>query len=114
MKDIVSVFTQLSVPYFISDGSLLHLHRNCSLGPSDLDFVVQLQWWNRANSRRLQIALQDQGFKRQNVFGQQERVGFEESWTRHEVKVTQHNIFVAKSNLQIFHPEETPPLNSYS
>ena len=87
MKDIVSVFASLSVPYFISDGSLLHLHRNCSLGTSDLDFVVQLQWWNKSNSQRLQIALQDKGFSRQDFFGKQESVGFEESWIRHEVKV---------------------------
>ena len=88
MKDVVSVFTQLSVPYFISDGSLLHLYRNCSLGGSDLDFVVQLDWWNKSNNQRLQVALQDEGFRRQEFFGQQERIGFEESWIRHEVKVT--------------------------
>ena len=61
MKDIISVFTQLSVPYFLSEGSLLHLYRNCSLGGSDLDFVVQLHWWNKNNSWRLQSALLDQG-----------------------------------------------------
>ena len=88
MKDIVSVFASLSVPYFISDGSLLHLHRNCSLGTSDLDFVVQLDWWNKSNNQRLQVALQDEGFRRQDFFGKQERIGFEESWIRHEVKVT--------------------------
>lgn len=90
MKDIVSVFSHLSVPYFISDGSLLHLHRNCSLGTSDLDFVVQLHWWSKANSQRLQVALQDRGFRRRDFWGKLERIGFEESWVRQEVKVTHY------------------------
>ena len=87
MKDVVSVFTKLSVPYFLSDGSLLHLYRNCSLGTSDLDFVVQLHWWNKSSSLRLQVALQDEGFRRQDFFGEQEMIGFQESWIRQEVKV---------------------------
>ena len=86
MKDVVSVFTKLSVPYFLSDGSLLHLYRNCSLGLSDLDFLLPLSWWNTTNNQKLRAALEEAKFKKTDVFGQLEHVGYEEAWWREGVK----------------------------
>ena len=87
MQDVVRIFSKLSVEFMISEGSLLHLYRNCSLGQSDLDFLIPLSWWNRSNSQRLKAALEEGGFTNSVVFGELEQVGYEESWLRHDVKV---------------------------
>ena len=87
MKDVVGVLSSVGAPYYISEGSLLHLYRDCGLGQSDLDLVLDLAWWTEANSRDLQEELAAQGFTRSLVFGQLEQVGYEESYTKDGVKV---------------------------
>ena len=87
MREVVGVLSRLGAPYYLSEGSLLYLYRDCGLGQSDLDLVVDLAWWNRTNSRALQETLAAQGFSRTRVFGQLEEVGYEESYTKHTVKV---------------------------
>ena len=57
MKALVKIFSQLSVEFIISEGSLLHLYRNCSLGTSDIDFLIPLSWWDSNNSHLLRAAL---------------------------------------------------------
>ena len=87
MKDVVGVLSSVGAPYYISEGSLLHLYRDCGLGQSDLDLVLDLAWWTEANSRHLQAELAARGFTRSLVFGQLEQVGYEESYTKDDIKV---------------------------
>ena len=78
---------RLAAPYYISEGSLLYLYRDCDLGQSDLDLVLDLTWWNKNNSLALQETLAAQGFTRTLVLGQLEEVGYEESYSKHDIKV---------------------------
>ena len=87
MKDVVGVLSSVGAPYYISEGSLLHLYRDCGLGQSDLDLVLDLAWWTETNSRDLQEELAAQGFTRSIVLGQLEEVGYEESYTKDDIKV---------------------------
>ena len=87
MKDVVGVLKSLAAPYYLSEGSLLYLYRDCDLGQSDLDLVLDLAWWNKNNSRALQETLAAQGFTRILVLGQLEEVGYEESYTKNDIKV---------------------------
>ena len=87
MKDVVGVLSSVGAPYYISEGSLLHLYRDCGLGQSDLDLVLDLAWWNKNHSQHLQQELSALGFTRSLVFGQLEEVGYEESYTKDDIKV---------------------------
>merc|ERR1711976_78191 len=40
MKQLLQIFKEISAPYMLSEGSLLYLYRNCSLGSSDIDFSL--------------------------------------------------------------------------
>ena len=86
MKDVLTVFSDLSVPFTLEGGSLLHLVRNCSLGGSDLDFVIQLGWLNQSNSQHLDSALKRKGLEKGGVHGLRENLGYEESWSRDDIK----------------------------
>ena len=86
MKDLAKISSQLAVQLMISEGSLLHLYRNCSLGESDMDFLLPLSWWNTTNSKQLKAALEEANFENTIVFGELEQVGYEESWVRNGVK----------------------------
>ena len=86
MKDVLTVFSDLSVPFTLEGGSLLHLARSCSLGGSDLDFVLQLGWLNDSNSQRLDSALKSKGLEKVGVHGMRENLGYEESWRRDGIK----------------------------
>ena len=86
MKDVLTVFSALSVPFTLEGGSLLHLVRNCNLGGSDLDFVLQLGWLNDSNSQRLDSALKSKGLEKVGVHGLRENLGYEESWRRDGIK----------------------------
>ena len=83
----MGVLSSVGAPYYISEGSLLHLYRDCGLGQSDLDLVLDLAWWTEANSRDLQEELAAQGFTRSIKLGQLEQVGYEESYTKDGIKV---------------------------
>ena len=87
MREVVGVLSRLGAPYYLSEGSLLYLYRDCGLGQSDLDLVLDLSWWNKTNSQALQETLAAQGFTRTLVFGQLEEVGYEESHTKNDIKV---------------------------
>ena len=67
--------------------SLLHLYRDCSLGDSDLDLSLDLAWWTSDNSNLLKEALTGAGFTRLHTFGHLGETGYEESYTKSEVKV---------------------------
>ena len=86
MKDLAEISTSLSVVLIISEGSLLQLYRNCSLGQSDMDFLLPVFWWNTTNSINLKAALEAANFQNTLVLGQLGRVGYEESWTRNGIK----------------------------
>ena len=87
MREVVGVLSRLGAPYYLSEGSLLYLYRDCGLGESDLDLVLDLAWWNKTNSQALQMALAAKGFSRPRVLGKLEEVGYEESYTKHSIKV---------------------------
>ena len=86
MKDLAEISASLSVVLIISEGSLLQLYRNCSLGESDMDFLLPVFWWNTTNSLKLKAALEAANFQNTLVLGQLGRVGYEESWTRNGIK----------------------------
>ena len=88
MKDFVGVLSRLGAPYYLSEGSLLYLYRDCGLGQSDLDLVLDLAWWNKTNSQALQMALAAKGFSRPRVMGKLEEVGYEESHSKDDIKVS--------------------------
>eukprot|EP00092_Neocalanus_flemingeri_P054551 GFUD01064251.1.p1 GENE.GFUD01064251.1~~GFUD01064251.1.p1 ORF type:complete len:295 (-),score=74.58 GFUD01064251.1:3-812(-) len=86
LKSVISSFSSLSAPYLLSDGSLLHLYRNCSVGLSDLDFSLDQAWWED-NKEELKEELSIAGFKLTAVFGNMNMFGYEESWQKNGVKV---------------------------
>ena len=88
MREVVGVLSRLGAPYYLSEGSLLYLYRDCGLGQSDLDLVLDLAWWNKTNSQALQMALAAKGFSRPRVMGKLEEVGYEESHSKDDIKVS--------------------------
>ena len=45
MREVVLVLVRLGAPYYLSEGSLLYLYRDCGLGQSDLA-------WSPGDARR--------------------------------------------------------------
>ena len=84
----------------LSPRSLLNLYRDCSLGDSDLDLSLDLTWWTPDNSLLLKEALIEAGFTRLHTFGKLGEAGYEESYTKTEVKVIQL-IFTFKGPIYI-------------
>ena len=78
-------FTRLL--HSLSPRSLLNLYRDCSLGDSDLDLSLDLTWWTPDNSLLLNEALIGAGFTRLQTFGKLGEAGYEESYTKTEIKV---------------------------
>ena len=101
MRDVVGVSSRLGAPYYLSEGSLLYLYRDCDLGQSDLDLVLDLAWWNKTNSQALQEELAALGFTRTLVFGQLEEVGYEESYNK-KATVVGWGLFKTGSGLSPF------------
>ena len=93
MKDLAEISSRLAVELIISEGSLLYLYRNCSLGESDLDFLLPLSWWDTANSQKLTAALEEANFEKAGTYGQLEHVGYEEAWLRDGVKERYNSVF---------------------
>ena len=86
MQSVLSILNRLSAPYLLSEGSLLHLYRNCSVGLSDIDFSLEQEWW-KMNQDNLHKAMEKAGFNRTAVFGKIENFGYEEAWEESGVKV---------------------------
>ena len=62
--------------------------RNCSLGKSDIDVVVAVDWWRKGNHRDdLETALTEVGFKKHLTFGNISQLGYEESYMEDGIKV---------------------------
>ena len=68
MRDVLKKLEDLSVPYILSEGSLLSLYRDFSTGPSDLDFSIELGWWKN-HSQIFNTTLINLGLKRNMKFG---------------------------------------------
>ena len=113
--ELLDIFYLWSVPYMIVEGSLLNLYRwvivivyllyldiyistynsnsryfarrNGSVGKSDLDFSVELSWWQQQNAEKLAIVLLQHGFKAGKSNGKLGYFGYEESWKKDSVKV---------------------------
>ena len=83
---VIEILNQLSAPYLLSDGSLLHLYRNCSVGLSDIDFSLDLGWW-KENKGKLDEKLEDAGFTQTAVFGDIGHFGYTEAWGMYGIKV---------------------------
>jgi hypothetical protein len=86
MQSMIKLFNSLSAPYLLSEGSLLHLYRNCSVGNSDLDFSLEHSWWME-NKEKLDNDLANAGFNRTAVFGNIDMFGYEEAWEKNDIKV---------------------------
>ena len=87
MREVLAVLTSISAPFYISEGSLLYLYKDCGLGDADLDLVVDLSWWNSTNGESLNQALISAGFQRIKVSGKLEELGYEESYLKNDIKV---------------------------
>ena len=109
MLVMLDIFTSLSVPYLIDGSSLLQLYRytntidsfrqmlfyhftfysrNYSVATSDLDFSVPLSWWTRNNNSKIfSDILLEKGFKKKRTFGEPDKFGYEERWTKDSVDV---------------------------
>ena len=70
VKDFVDVFNNLSAPYFLSAGSLLNFYRTFSCGRADVDFSLELTWWNESdNKKQLYDGLAAKGLWNYDTFG---------------------------------------------
>merc|ERR1712126_243323 len=88
LNELMEIFTSVSAKYHATDGTLLMLFRNCSLGNSDMDFSIHQDWWKRPNNSKLLIdSLQSRGFQRSATFGNLDNIGYEESWMKNKIKV---------------------------
>ena len=62
--------------------------RNCSLGNSDIDLVVALDWWRKeTNKADFESALMAAGLHKLWDFGTYPHFGYEESWMENDIKV---------------------------
>ena len=86
LLSVTSIFSSMTAPYLLAEGSLLHLYRNCSVGQSDLDFSLEQKWWI-INKEELEEKLVMEGFIQTAVFGSIAMFGYEEAWVRNRVKV---------------------------
>ena len=88
IKDFLDIFKSLSAPYLLTDGSLLHFHRNFSTGESDVDFSLELWWWVEGDNRdKLKTMLKKKAFKKEVVFGSFGETGYGEAWSRGGIKI---------------------------
>ena len=70
IKDFVDVFNNLSAPYLLAEGSLLNFHRNFSTGKADVDFSLELGWWNQSDHKsKLASLLTEKGLWHYDTFG---------------------------------------------
>ena len=86
MKSVLEVMNSLSAPYLLSEGSLLQLYRNCSVGTSDIDIGLSQQWWIK-HQEELRKGLENKGFTNTVVFGNISYFGYEQAWTLDGIKV---------------------------
>jgi len=82
---MVNVLNKLNANYTISTGTVLSWYRDCSLGSSDVDMNIDLDWFKK-NQDRLRKALLASGWRQKYTFGTFGDVGYEESWTKNGVK----------------------------
>ena len=87
MQTMINIFNSLSAPYLLYSGSLLNLYRNCSIGNSDIDFSLELDWW-KDNKDVLDNALVGAGFSHILTFGSiNDTWAYEEAWSKDGWKV---------------------------
>merc|ERR1712147_464386 len=88
IKDFVDVFNNLSAPYLLAEGSLLNFHRNFSTGKADVDFSLELGWWNQSDHKsKLASSLTEKRLWHYDTFGKFGEDGYEEKWQRDGVSV---------------------------
>jgi len=86
LRPLLATLEVAKVPYYLTDGSLLLLVRNCSLPKDDIDMSVDLSWWRKdGNAQFLEKTFLGAGLKRTSVFGSLDAFGYEEAW--HEEKL---------------------------
>lgn len=83
-RQIVGVLNSAGAPYNIAAGTALNWHRNESLA-ADLDFEIERSWVLQ-HKMTLHHALRRDGWKQLYVFGLPSEVGYEESWTKFNVR----------------------------
>jgi len=65
LRRVFRVLNAASVPYFLSDGSLLFLVRECNVGDSDMDLNIDQAWWQKpGNSEKFEKAMTSTGLKK--------------------------------------------------
>lgn len=65
LPDIITFAQAVSALYFLTDGTLLFLVRECGLGDSDIDLSVDITWWRQpGNAGRLEAALNSTSLRR--------------------------------------------------
>lgn len=83
---IIGILNAVRAPYTICFGTALHWYRDCSLGDSDIDICIDLQWMT-SHLSELHKAILEKGWKKNLYFGQIGNIGYEESYLLHGVKV---------------------------
>ena len=84
---MLSIFTDLNVPYMLADKSLVHMWLNCSVGNQALSFQIYLPWW-RNNRYFLKHGMKKRGFDLKRVFGKlTQSFGYQEVWRYHGKRV---------------------------
>ena len=96
MKDFLDIFSSLSAPYLLSEGSLLQFYRDFSTGQSDVDFTLESWWWKQGENRdKLKTMLEKKLFKRNIVLGTFGEPGYEEAWGRDNIRIDLFSSIVA-------------------
>jgi len=88
LRSVVRALNAASVPYFLTDGSLLFLVRECGTGETDIDVAVEATWWKEGgNPGRVTAAMESAGLHSTTIFGQVDKFGYEERWVTQGLQV---------------------------
>lgn len=82
---MINVLNNLNANYTISSGTVISWYRDCSLGFSDIDMNIDLDWFTK-NQYRLHEALIASGWRQEATFGTFGDVGYEEAWKKNNIK----------------------------
>ena len=79
-QEMISIFTDLKVPYMISDKSLLLMWLKCNTGNQTVSFQIYLPWW-RKNSDIVEQEMKKRGLTKQKSYGKMyQALGYKEVW----------------------------------
>ena len=60
-QEVVKILNKLNAPWALFGGTMLEFVRDCKIGSSDLDFILEYKWWQK-NQATVKSALKQAGF----------------------------------------------------